>query len=114
MPMVIYDCPIFVKVSGWSFTLSPSRHTKFGFNRLKTEKIAPQHILSLSAVSRPFRPAKVALPKSLPHCPLSPPPAKKINVFGFRSNLLGNRPSAHGHYWPGTSLERDDTKLILT
>ena len=56
----------------------------------------------------------VALPKSLPHCPVSPPPAKKINVFGFRSNLLGNRPSAHGHYWPGTSLERDDTKLILT
>ena len=77
MLVVIYDCPIFVKVGGWSFTLLPSRHTKFGLNRLKTEKISPQHILLLGAVSRPFSPAKVALPKSLPHCPLSPPPAKK-------------------------------------
>ena len=75
--MVIYNCPIFVKVGGWSFTLSPSRHTKFGFNRSKTEKVSPQHILSLGAVS----------------------------------HLLGNRRSAHD--WPGTSLERDDTKLTL-
>ena len=111
--MVIYNHPIFVKVGGWSFTLSPSRHTKFGFNRSKTEKVSPQHILSLGAVSHPFRPAKMALPKSLPHSPLSPPPAKKIKVVGFCSNLLGNRPSAYGHYWPGTSLERDDAKLIL-
>ena len=59
MPMVIYNCPIFVKVSGWSFTLSPSRHTKFSFIRLKTEKVAPQHILSLGTVSRPFRPANL-------------------------------------------------------
>ena len=72
--MVIYNCPSFVKVGGWSFTLSSSRHTKFGFNRLKTEKVSPQHILSLGAVSRPFRPTKVALPKSLPHLPHLPAP----------------------------------------
>ena len=69
MPVVIYNCPIFVKVGGWSFTLLPNRHTKFGLNQLKTEKVSSQHILFLGAVSRPFRPAKVALPKSLPHLP---------------------------------------------
>ena len=77
MPVVIYNCLILVKVGVLSFTLLPSRHTKFGLNQLKTEKVSPQHILLLGAVTRPFRPAKVALPKSLPPCPLSPPPAKK-------------------------------------
>ena len=94
MPVVIDNCPIFVKVGGWSFTLLPSRHTKFGLNQLKTEKVSPQHILLPGAVSRPFRPAKVTLPKSLPHCPLSLPPAKKIKIVGFCPNLLGNLPMA--------------------
>ena len=39
MLVVIYNCPIFVKVGGWSFTLLPGRHTKFGLNQLKTEKV---------------------------------------------------------------------------
>ena len=106
MPVVIYNCPIFVKVGGWSFTLLPSRNTKFGLNQLKTEKVSPQHILLLGAVTRPFRPAKVALPKSLPHCPLSesPPPAKKNQKCRILSKFVGQ---------PGISLERDDMKLIL-
>ena len=111
MLVVIYNCPIFVKVGGWSFTLLPGRHTKFGLNQLKTEKVSPQHILLLGAVSRPVHPVKVALLKSLPHCLLSPPPAKKIKIVGLCPNLLGNRPWPL--YWPGISLERDDMKLIL-
>ena len=94
MPLVIYNRPIFVKVGGWSFTLLPSRHTKFGLNQLKTEKVSPQHILLLGAVSRPFRPAKVALPKSLPHCPLSPPPAKKNQNCRILSKFVGQPPMA--------------------
>ena len=97
MPAVIYNCPIFVKVGGWSFTLLPSRHTKFGLNQLKTEKVSPQHILLLGAVSRPFRPAKVALPKSLPHCPLSPPPAKKIKIGSEKAYF-------HQERWLGETL----------
>ena len=108
--MVIYNCPIFVKVGGWSFTLFPSRHTKSGLNQLKTEKVSPQHILLLGAVSHPFHPVKVALLKSLPHCPLSPPPAKKSKLSDSVQICWAN---AHGHYWPGISLERDDMKLIL-
>ena len=111
MLVVIYNCPFFVKVGGWSFTLLPGRHTKFGLNQLKTEKVSPQHILLLGAMSRPIHPVKVALLKSLPHCPLSPPPAKKIKIVGFCPNLLGNRPWPL--YRPGISLERDDMKLIL-
>ena len=93
MPVVIYNCPIFVKIGGWSFTLLLSRHTKFGLNQLKTEKVSPQHILLLGAVNRPFRPAKVALPTSLPHYPLSPPPAKNKNCR-ILSKLVGQPPMA--------------------
>ena len=110
MLVVIYNCPIFVKVGGWSFTLLPGRHTKFGLNQLKTEKVSPQHILLLGAVSRPFHPVKVVLLKSLPHCPLSPPPAKKSKLSDSVQICWA---TAHGHYWPGISLERDDMKLIL-
>ena len=110
MLVVIYNCPIFVKVGGWSFTLLPGRHTKFGLNQLKTEKVSPQHILLLGAVSRPFHPIKVALLKNLPHCPLSPPPAKKSKLSDSVQICWA---TAHGHYWPGISLERDDMKLIL-
>ena len=86
--MVIYNCPIFVKVGGWSFTLFPSRHTKFGLNQLKTEKVSPQHILLLGAVSRPFHPVKVALLKSLPHCP-SPRPLLKNQNCLILSKFVG-------------------------
>ena len=110
MLVVIYNCPIFVKVGGWSFTLLPGRHTKFGLNQLKTEKVSPQHILLLGAVSRPFHPVNVVLLKSLPHCPLSPPPAKKSKLSDSVQICWA---TAHGHYWPGISLERDDMKLIL-
>ena len=95
MLVVIYDCPIFVKVGGWSFTLLPGRLTKFGLNQLKTEKVSPQHILLLGAVSRPVHPVKVALLKSLPHCLLSPPPAKKSKLSDSVQICWA---TAHGHY----------------
>ena len=53
---------------------------------------------------------KVVLLKSLPHCPLSPPPAKKSKLSDSVQICWA---TAHGHYWPGISLERDDMKLIL-
>ena len=94
MLVVIYNCPIFVKVGGWSFTLLSGRHTKFGLNQLKTEKVSPKHILLLGAVSRPFHPVKVALLKSLPHCPLSLPPAKKNQNYRILSKFVGQPPMA--------------------
>ena len=110
MPVVIYNCPIFVKVGGWSFTLLPSRHTKFGLNQLKTEKVSPQHILLLGAVTRPFLPAKWRCRRACLTAPSPRPLLKKIKIVGFCPNLLGNRP------WPLLARyksERDDMKLIL-
>ena len=93
MLVVIYNCPIFVKVGGWSFTLLPGRHTEFGLNQLKTEKVSLQHILLLGAVSRPFHPVKVALLKSLPHCP-SPRPLLKNQNCRILSKFVGQPPMA--------------------
>ena len=91
--MVIYNCPIFVKVGGWSFALLPSRHTKFCLNQLKTEKVSPQHILLLGAVTRPFRPAKVARRRACLTTP-SPRPLLKNKNCGILSKFVGQPPMA--------------------
>ena len=73
-------------------------------------KKCPRNIFCCSVLSRPFHPVNVVLLKSLPHCPLSPPPAKKSKLSDSVQICWA---TAHGHYWPGISLERDDMKLIL-
>ena len=72
-------------------------------------KKCPRNIFCCSVLWA-FHPVKVVLLKSLPHCPLSPPPAKKSKLSDSVQICWA---TAHGHYWPGISLERDDTKLIL-
>ena len=92
MLVVIYNCPIFVKVGGWSFTLLPGRHTKFGLNQLKTEKVSPQHILLLGAVSGTVHPVKVEELASLPDLPGRP--LLKNQNYRILSKFVGQPPMA--------------------
>ena len=112
MLVVIYNCPIFVKNGGWSFTLLPGGYTQIWFESVENWKKCPRNIfLLLGAVSRPFHPVKVALFEELASLPPSPrPPAKKSKLSDSVQICWA---TAHGHYWPGISLERDDMKLIL-